>query len=130
MDEIDCMFVEDKLVFVYYNLKDCELVMWIFVCIELFDFFFEWVIVIGLLVDCSGGLVVVFIYLYMLLMYCVGFVVLNFGEKCLEVSFGGFVMDLWLGFYELVLVFDYKSLYLLIICIFLIDLVGLVEGLC
>lgn len=61
-------------------------------------------------------------------MYCVGYVVFNFGEVLLYVSSGGYVMDLWSGFYDLVLVLDYKSLYLLIICIFLIDFVGLVEG--
>lgn len=91
-------------------------------------FLFEWVMVNGLLVDWYGGLVVVFGYFYFLWMYCVGYVVFNFGEVLLYVSFGGYVMDLWSGFYDLVLVLDYKSLYLLIICIFLIDFVGLVEG--
>ena len=42
---------------------------------------------------------------------------------------GGFVMDSTSGLYDSVLVFDYKSLYPSIIRTFLIDPIGLVEGL-
>lgn len=128
MDEIDCMFNEDKVVLVMYNFKDCELVMCIFVKIDIFFFLLECVSVIGLQVDCSGGLVVVFMYLYLLYMYCKGYVVFNFGDVEVLVSLGGFVMDLCVGLYDLVIVLDYKSLYFSIICSFLIDLVGLVDG--
>lgn len=128
MDEIQCCFDYDKFVFVCYNLKDCEFVMCIFDKVDLLFFVFECVSVMGFVVDCIGGLVVVFMYLYLLCMYWFGYVVLNFGDVMGQNSFGGFVMDLCFGLYDLVFVFDYKSFYLLIICMFLIDLVGLIEG--
>lgn len=91
-------------------------------------FLFERVTVNGLSVDRYGGSVAVFGYFYFSRMYRVGYVAFNFGEVSSYVSFGGYVMDLRLGFYDLVLVLDYKSLYSSIIRIFLIDFVGLVEG--
>ncbi|WP_025809567.1 DNA polymerase II, partial [Pseudomonas chlororaphis] len=68
-------------------------------------------------------------HLYMPLMHRQGFVAPNLGEKPPEASPGGFVMDSRPGLYESVLVLDYKSLYPSIIRSFLIDPVGLVEGL-
>ncbi len=70
-----------------------------------------------------------FTHLYMPLMHRAGFVAPNLGEKRPEASPGGFVMDSRPGLYESVLVLDYKSLYPSIIRTFLIDPVGLVEGL-
>src|SRR3989338_5928212 len=58
-----------------------------------------------------------------------GFVAPNLGERPPEASPGGFVMDSRPGLYESVLVLDYKSLYPSIIRTFLIDPLGLVEGL-
>jgi DNA polymerase-2 len=58
-----------------------------------------------------------------------GFVAPNLGEKKPEASPGGFVMNSRPGLYESVLVLDYKSLYPSIIRSFLIDPVGLIEGL-
>jgi DNA polymerase-2 len=58
-----------------------------------------------------------------------GFVAPNLGERMPEASPGGFVMDSRPGLYESVLVLDYKSLYPSIIRTFLIDPVGLIEGL-
>jgi len=63
------------------------------------------------------------------LMHRQGFVAPNLGERTPEASPGGFVMDSRPGLYESVLVLDYKSLYPSIIRTFLIDPVGLVEGL-
>jgi DNA polymerase-2 len=57
-----------------------------------------------------------------------GFVAPNLGERPPEASPGGFVMNSQPGLYESVLVLDYKSLYPSIIRTFLLDPLGLVEG--
>ncbi len=129
MDEIDRMFAEDKPALAHYNLKDCGLVTRIFARTELLDFLLERATVTGLPADRSGGSVAAFTHLYMPLMHRAGFVAPNLGEKRPEASPGGFVMDSRPGLYESVLVLDYKSLYPSIIRTFLIDPVGLVEGL-
>ncbi|HEY0285535.1 MAG TPA: DNA polymerase II [Pseudomonas sp.] len=129
MDEINRMFAEDKPALATYNLKDCELVTRIFHKTELLTFLLERATVTGLPADRSGGSVAAFEHLYMPLMHRQGFVAPNLGERMPEASPGGFVMDSRPGLYESVLVLDYKSLYPSIIRTFLIDPVGLVEGL-
>jgi len=129
MAEIDRMFAEDKPALARYNLKDCELVTRIFAKTELLTFLLERATVTGLPVDRSGGSVAAFSHLYMPLMHRQGFVAPNLGERLPEASPGGFVMDSRPGLYDSVLVLDYKSLYPSIIRTFLIDPVGLVEGL-
>ncbi|MET1077584.1 MAG: DNA polymerase II, partial [Pseudomonas sp.] len=112
-----------------YNLKDCELVTRIFAKTELLTFLLERACVTGLPVDRSGGSVAAFSHLYLPQMHRQGFVAPNLGQRAPEASPGGFVMDSRPGLYESVLVLDYKSLYPSIIRTFLIDPVGLVEGL-
>ncbi|NQD94435.1 DNA polymerase II, partial [Pseudomonas sp. CrR25] len=129
MDEINRMFAEDKPALARYNLKDCELVTRIFAKTELLTFLLERAAVTGLPADRSGGSVAAFTHLYLPLMHRQGFVAPNLGERLPEASPGGFVMDSRPGLYESVLVLDYKSLYPSIIRTFLIDPVGLVEGL-
>ncbi|WP_166365917.1 DNA polymerase II [Pseudomonas akapageensis] len=129
MDEIDRMFAEDKPALARYNLKDCELVTRIFARTELLTFLLERATVTGLPADRSGGSVAAFTHLYMPLMHRQGFVAPNLGDKPPQASPGGFVMDSRPGLYESVLVLDYKSLYPSIIRTFLIDPVGLIEGL-
>lgn len=129
MDAIDRMFAHDKPALARYNLRDCELVTRIFGKTELLPFLLERATVTGLPADRSGGSVAAFTHLYMPLMHRQGFVAPNLGEKAPEASPGGFVMDSRPGLYESVLVLDYKSLYPSIIRTFLIDPVGLVEGL-
>ncbi len=129
MDEINRMFVEDKPALARYNLKDCELVTRIFAKTELLKFLLERASVTGLPADRSGGSVAAFTHLYMPLMHRQGFVAPNLGDKPPQASPGGFVMDSRPGLYESVLVLDYKSLYPSIIRTFLIDPVGLIEGL-
>ncbi|EOB9805749.1 DNA polymerase domain-containing protein, partial [Salmonella enterica subsp. enterica serovar Bareilly] len=70
-----------------------------------------------------------FTHLYLPRMHRVGFVAPNQGDLPEEASPGGFVMDSRPGLYDSVLVLDYKSLYPSIIRTFLIDPVGLIEGL-
>ncbi len=129
MDEINRMFAEDKPALATYNLKDCELVTRIFAKTELLTFLLERASVTGLPADRSGGSVAAFTHLYMPLMHRQGFVAPNLGNKPAQASPGGFVMDSQPGLYESVLVLDYKSLYPSIIRTFLIDPVGLIEGL-
>ncbi|WP_201297830.1 DNA polymerase II [Pseudomonas koreensis] len=129
MDEINRMFAEDKPALAKYNLKDCELVTRIFAKTELLTFLLERASVTGLPADRSGGSVAAFTHLYMPLMHRQGFVAPNLGTNPPQASPGGFVMDSRPGLYESVLVLDYKSLYPSIIRTFLIDPVGLIEGL-
>ncbi|MEJ5903714.1 DNA polymerase II [Pseudomonas kermanshahensis] len=129
MDEINRMFAEDKPSLARYNLKDCELVTRIFAHTRLLEFLLERASVTGLAVDRSGGSVAAFCHLYIPQMHRLGFVAPNLGSRPDEASPGGFVMDSRPGLYDSVLVLDYKSLYPSIIRTFLIDPVGLVEGL-
>ncbi|WP_339435594.1 DNA polymerase II [Pseudomonas orientalis] len=129
MDEINRMFAEDKPALARYNLKDCELVTRIFEKTDLLEFLLERASVTGLPADRNGGSVAAFTHLYMPLMHRQGFVAPNLGDKPPQASPGGFVMDSRPGLYESVLVLDYKSLYPSIIRSFLIDPVGLIEGL-
>lgn len=129
MAEIDRRFAEDKSALARYNLKDCELVTRIFAKTELLTFLLERAAVTGLPADRSGGSVAAFTHLYMPLMHRQGYVAPNLGEVPEGASPGGFVMDSLPGLYDSVLVLDYKSLYPSIIRTFLIDPLGLVEGL-
>ncbi|MFV3402591.1 DNA polymerase II [Pseudomonas sp. NY15463] len=129
MDEINRLFAEDKPALARYNLKDCELVTRIFAHTRLLAFLLERASVTGLPVDRSGGSVAAFCHLYIPPMHRLGFVAPNLGSREGEASPGGFVMDSRPGLYDSVLVLDYKSLYPSIIRTFLIDPVGLVEGL-
>jgi DNA polymerase-2 len=128
MAEIDRRFAEDKPALARYNLKDCELVTRIFAKTELLTFLLERATVTGLAADRSGGSVAAFNHLYIPRMHRQGYVAPNLGELPEEHSPGGFVMDSQPGLYDSVLVLDYKSLYPSIIRTFLIDPIGLVEG--
>jgi DNA polymerase-2 len=92
-------------------------------------FLLERAAVNGLAVDRHGGSVAAFGHLYIPRMHRAGFVAPNMGDVAPEASPGGYVMDSRPGLYDSVLVLDYKSLYPSIIRTFLIDPVGLVEGL-
>lgn len=128
MDEINRRFAEDKPALAKYNLKDCELVTRIFHKTELMPFLLERATVNGLPLDRHGGSVAAFGHLYIPRMHRAGYVAPNLGEIPPQASPGGYVMDSRPGLYDSVLVLDYKSLYPSIIRTFLIDPVGLVEG--
>ena len=129
MQEIDQRFAENKPALAHYNLKDCELVTRIFQHTELMPFLLERATVNGLPVDRHGGSVASFSHLYLPRLHRAGFVAPGMGEVAPEASPGGYVMDSRPGLYDSVLVLDYKSLYPSIIRTFLIDPVGLIEGL-
>ena len=126
---IERMFAEDKPALARYNLRDCELVTRIFEHTQLLAFMLERACVTGLPVDRNGGSVAAFDHLYLPAMHRLGRVAPNRGERMPQASPGGFVMDSRPGLYDSVLVLDYKSLYPSIIRTFLIDPVGLIEGL-
>lgn len=129
MEEINWRFANDKPALATYNLRDCELVTRIFQHTAIMPFLLERATVNGLAVDRHGGSVAAFSHLYIPRMHRAGFVAPNPGEVAPEASPGGYVMDSRPGLYDSVLVLDYKSLYPSIIRTFLIDPVGLVEGL-
>ncbi|BDH47147.1 DNA polymerase [Salmonella enterica subsp. enterica serovar Choleraesuis] len=128
MDEIERRFAQDKPALATYNLKDCELVTRIFQHTELMPFLLERASANGLPADRHGGSVASFYHLYFPRMHRAGFVAPNLGSVPPQASPGGYVMDSQPGLYDSVLVLDYKSLYPSIIRTFLIDPVGLVEG--
>lgn len=128
MGEIERRFMQDKPALAHYNLKDCELVTRIFHKTEIVPFLLERASVNGLPVDRHGGSVAAFGHLYLPRMHRCGYVAPNLGAVPPQASPGGYVMDSRPGLYDSVLVLDYKSLYPSIIRTFLIDPVGLVEG--
>ncbi|MGF6436789.1 DNA polymerase II [Kosakonia sp. 1610] len=129
MDEINRRFAENKPALATYNLKDCELVTRIFHKTEIMPFLLERATVNGLPADRHGGSVAAFSHLYFPRMHRAGYVAPNLGDVAPQASPGGYVMDSRPGLYDSVLVLDYKSLYPSIIRTFLIDPVGLIEGL-
>ncbi|TCV99129.1 DNA polymerase II [Biostraticola tofi] len=129
MDEIDRLYQEDQPALARYNLKDCELVTAIFDKTRLMAFLLERATVTGLAADRSGGSVAAFSWLYLPRMHRAGYVAPNLGDVAAKASPGGYVMDSQPGLYDSVLVLDYKSLYPSIIRTFLIDPIGLIEGL-
>ncbi|MRT50433.1 DNA polymerase II [Raoultella sp. RIT712] len=128
MDEIDRRFHQDKPALAAYNLQDCELVTRVFHKTEIMPFLLERATVNGLPADRHGGSVAAFSHLYFPRMHRLGYVAPNLGEVPPQASPGGYVMDSRPGLYDSVLVLDYKSLYPSIIRSFLIDPVGLIEG--
>ncbi|MDX7990497.1 DNA polymerase II [Xenorhabdus littoralis] len=129
MDEINRHFQEDKPALAHYNLQDCILVNRVFEKTDLIAFLLERASVTGLAVDRTGGSVAAFTHLYLPRMHRIGYVAPVLPTYSDDSSPGGFVMDSFPGLYDSVLVLDYKSLYPSIIRTFLIDPVGMVEGL-
>lgn len=128
--EIEWQFKHDKLALAAYNLKDCQLVWDIFEQEKLLDFALLRTQLTGLDIERQGGSVAAFVNLYLPLMHRSGYVAPNLGDH--EVNFsspGGYVMNSEPGLYKNVIVLDFKSLYPSIIRTFLIDPIGLIEGL-
>ncbi|QWT19478.1 DNA polymerase II [Bacillus sp. NP157] len=128
MDEIERRFREDKPALARYNLVDCELVTRIFDKVKLLDFVLERANATGLPADQSGGSIAAFSHHYLPRMHREGYVAPNIGLSHGESYPGGFVMESRPGIYDSVLVLDYKSLYPSIIRTFLVDPIGLAEG--
>lgn len=128
MAEIERRYREDKPALAAYNIRDCELVLRIFEQARLLQFLMERAQTTGLQLDHFGGAIAAFSHLYLPRMHRQGYVAPNVGDSPGGAFPGGYVMDSRPGFYDSVIVLDYKSLYPSIIRTFLVDPVGLVEG--
>ncbi|WP_404973122.1 DNA polymerase II [Vibrio campbellii] len=129
MDEINRMYRSDKPSLAKYNLQDCVLVNKIFDHTHLLDFAIERSRLTGVELDRVGGSVAAFTNLYLPQIHRAGYVAPNLHPENWLASPGGYVMDSIPNLYDSVLVLDFKSLYPSIIRSFLIDPMGLVEGL-
>lgn len=129
MDEINRMYRSDKPSLAKYNLQDCVLVNKIFAHTHLLDFAIERSRLTGVELDRVGGSVAAFTNLYLPQIHRAGYVAPNLHPENWIASPGGYVMDSIPNLYDSVLVLDFKSLYPSIIRSFLIDPMGLVEGL-
>ncbi|ELH4235695.1 DNA polymerase II [Vibrio fluvialis] len=129
MDEINRMYRHDKPSLAKYNLQDCVLVNKIFTHTHLLDFAIERSRLTGVELDRVGGSVAAFTNLYLPQLHRAGYIAPNLHSEDWLASPGGYVMDSVPGLYDSVLVLDFKSLYPSIIRSFLIDPMGLIEGL-
>ncbi|KHT48610.1 DNA polymerase II [Vibrio sinaloensis] len=129
MDEINQMFRNDKPSLAKYNLQDCVLVNKIFAHTHLLEFAIERSRLTGVELDRVGGSVAAFTNLYLPQIHRAGYVAPNLHSENWIASPGGYVMDSIPNLYDSVLVLDFKSLYPSIIRSFLIDPMGLIEGL-
>jgi DNA polymerase-2 len=128
MAEIERRYQHDKPALATYNIKDCELVLRIFEKAKLLQFVMERAHTTGLQADHFGGSIAAFSHHYLPRMHRLGYVAPNVGEIPSKAFPGGYVMDSKPGFYDSVVVLDYKSLYPSIIRTFLVDPVGFIEG--
>ncbi|MBA5762633.1 DNA polymerase II [Vibrio sp. 404] len=129
MAEINHMFRHDKVSLARYNLQDCVLVNKIFAQTHLLEFAIERSKLTGVELDRIGGSVAAFTNLYLPQLHRAGYVAPNMHPEDWLASPGGYVMDSIPDLYDSVLVLDFKSLYPSIIRSFLIDPMGLIEGL-
>lgn len=129
MDEINSMFRSDKPSLAKYNLQDCVLVNRIFDHTHLLQFAIERTKLTGVELDRVGGSVAAFTNLYLPRLHRAHYAAPNLHPENWVASPGGYVMDSIPGLYDSVLVLDFKSLYPSIIRSFLIDPMGLIEGL-
>ncbi len=128
--EIERMYREDIQAFAGYNLEDAQLVLELFDVAGLWHFLLERSHLTGLPMDRPGASSAAFNTVYMPRLHRMGYVASSIGEQTLQLSSpGGFVMDSVPGIYQNVIVLDFKSPYPSIIRTFLIDPLGLQEGL-
>ncbi len=128
MAEIERRYRHDKPALATYNIRDCELVLRIFERAKLLQFVLERAQATGLQADHFGGSIAAFSHHYLPKMHRLGYVAPSVGDIASKAYPGGYVMDSRPGFYDSVVVLDYKSLYPSIIRTFLVDPVGLAEG--
>ena len=128
MAEINRRYRDDKPALAIYNIKDCELVLRIFEKAKLLQFVMERAQTTGLPADHFGGSIAAFSHHYLPRMHRLGYVAPSVGDIQSKAYPGGYVMDSQPGFYDSVVVLDYKSLYPSIIRTYCVDPVGYAEG--
>ncbi|MEJ6473544.1 DNA polymerase II [Pseudoalteromonas piscicida] len=130
LEEIIRQFHHDKPALAAYNMQDCQLVLDIFIKLNLLEFALARTQLTGLELEKMGGSVAAFTNLYLPLLHRSGYIAPNLSEHGINFdSPGGYVMDSKPGLYQNILVLDFKSLYPSIIRTFCIDPMGLIEGL-
>jgi DNA polymerase-2 len=128
MAEINRRYRDDKPALAIYNIRDCELVLRIFEKAQLLQFVMERAHTTGLPADHFGGSIAAFSHHYLPRMHRLGYVAPSVGDIQRKAFPGGYVMDSKPGFYDSVVVLDYKSLYPSIIRTYCVDPVGYAEG--
>lgn len=122
VDEIERRFIEDKPALAYYNLLDCTLVTDIFKKLKLIDLIFVRAITCGLTMDRIGMSVAAFDYFMLPMIHRKGLVAPDLDDIIHnDIGSGGLVFTEEPGFYDSVVVLDFKSLYPSIIRTFFID---------
>lgn len=120
--EIERRFRDDKVALARYNLLDCALVTGIFKKTGLIDHLFKRAIISGLPMDRVGMSVAAFDHFMLPQVHRKGVVAVNIRDvESAGHAKGGFVFSRDPGFYEHVVVLDFKSLYPSIIRTFHID---------
>ena len=128
MAEINRRYRDDKPALAIYNIRDCELVLRIFEKAQLMQFVMERAQTTGLPADHFGGSIAAFSQHYLPRMHRLGYVAPSVGDIQRKAYPGGYVMDSKPGFYDSVVVLDYKSLYPSIIRTYCVDPVGYAQG--
>ncbi len=126
--EITRLYHEDRRRLADYNIEDCRLVREIFARTALMEFLMRRAELTGLSLDRIGGSVAAFDHLYLPRLHRRGRVAADTGVGGAQgTSPGGHVLDSRPGFYENVLLLDFKSLYPSIVRTFQVDPLGLAE---
>ncbi|AYA65647.1 DNA polymerase II [Alteromonas sp. RKMC-009] len=129
LEEIKALYRDNPSHLVAYNYQDCVLVNDIAEHTRFIDFLILRSTLTGLDMTRPGGSVAAFINVYLPKLHRQGYVCGIRPENGGLASPGGYVMTSRPGLYNNVLVLDFKSLYPSIIRTFLIDPLGLAEGL-
>ncbi|MBU3021164.1 DNA polymerase II [Aestuariibacter sp. A3R04] len=129
LGEIKALYHRDPLTLCQYNYQDCVLVNRIAQKTRMIDFLVLRGTLTGLDPGRPGGSVAAFINVYLPKLHRAGYVCGVRPDNGGLASPGGYVMPSRPGLYDNVLVLDFKSLYPSIIRTFLIDPLGLAEGL-
>lgn len=129
LEEIKQLYKQAPYKLIQYNLQDCILVNEIAAKTKLIDFLVLRSELTGLDMTRPGGSVAAFINVYLPKLHRFGYVCGVRPKSGGLASPGGYVMTSKPGLYQNVLVLDFKSLYPSIIRTFLIDPMGLAEGL-
>lgn len=127
VEEIDRLFVEDKITLAEYNLNDAILVTDIFKQTGLIELSVRRAQISGLLMDQLGMMTAAFDHFYLPRLHKEGYVAPNLADiQTTEHAAGGYVIEPTPGIYDNIIVLDFKSLYPSIIQTFKIDPFSLV----
>lgn len=129
LEEINALYRQNPAKLVAYNFQDCVLVNEIAATTRFIDFLILRSTLTGLDMSRPGGSVAAFINVYLPKLHRAGYVCGIRPQNGGLASPGGYVMSSKPGLYKNVLVLDFKSLYPSIMRTFLIDPLGLAEGL-